>query len=584
MNVFKHNIQKSLVNLKYTFLSSFRFTNMNKLNTITEKSINSVKTDNIQSILNNKYKKVFDSLQEENRKAFSFKEFRFLPEIYNVLERIDISAPTSVQLSVIPKIISNDSNVFFASNTGMGKTLAYLLPIINHLKIEEINSKIKLTQAKKPRALIIVPTRELAQQVEEVAKQFIYEVPLKIKCLFVGQKFTSEKDFLETGVDILISTPERFKKHWNKQNTFITGLKFLVIDELDTLLDAGTEKSLRELVDVALKRGSMNQVNNQSCFKIIFASTTLTTAIEVWLDTLFKNTVLQNNENNQVIIENKLVKLIDKSTNHNLSNVKHQFIHVTDYDKLTILLNTLKEKYSDLKNPIVSPLTKSEKQAIKSGNASTIIFCNSIDCVRKVQYFLKDNGFQASAIHGDIPPFKRQTELYLFKSKSRQILVCTDIIARGLDFPFVYYVYNFDFPKTLSDYVHRAGRTGRAGREGLCISFFRNKDQKLIDQLKECQMTKTPLNIDKSLFSLKNKETMISTDNDTNKVSRVERIKKASISNLKPKKTPTEENIIILKREKQQKLKYKERATNQKEMRNKAFKLKSELRAKLNKK
>ena len=173
MNIFKTSINKSLINLR-TLISSCRFTSINKLNTLSAKPENilkqNVKLDDIQAILSNKYKKTYDNFLDDNKKAFSFKEFRFLPEIYNVLEKIDISAPTSVQLSVIPKIMSNDSHVFFASNTGMGKTLAYLLPIINHLKIEEINSKIKLTETKKPRALIIVPTRELAQQVEEVAK------------------------------------------------------------------------------------------------------------------------------------------------------------------------------------------------------------------------------------------------------------------------------------------------------------------------------------------------------------------------------------------------------------------------------
>jgi superfamily II DNA/RNA helicase len=180
---------------------------------------------------------------EEN--ILSFREFKFIPELYDVLDRLNINAPKSIQSVAIPKIMEK-KNLFFASQTGTGKTFAYLLPILNELKEQEQASGRRLTMEKRPRALIVVPTRELAQQVEEVCKIFIYDLPLKIEAFYVGRKFSSEKDAAYKGIDILISTPERFKNHWGKNNIYSTKLTHVIIDELDTLLDAGNEEFIKK--------------------------------------------------------------------------------------------------------------------------------------------------------------------------------------------------------------------------------------------------------------------------------------------------------------------------------------------------
>lgn len=487
-------------------ISSVKYSNSNQVKS--KKEV--LNRENIYS----KYSNIITILDSISKQALSFKEFRFLPQIYNVLEKMSIISPTSIQNTIIPKLLNSKEHIFFASNTGMGKTLSYLLPIVNHLKINEITTEEILTKEKRPRCIIIVPSRELAQQVEEVAKEFIYDLPLKVKSLFVGQDFSKEREFLEKGVDILITTPERLKRHWVKENVFLTNLNFLVIDELDTLLDAGYSDLLEEMMKISIRRGVYNvenkkKISEEVFFKLIMASTTLTQSIDVWLDEIFNKKDVFLIRNNEYLFESKLIKLIDKSTNHNLSNVKHQFIHVTEYDKFNTLINIVNEKYVKTGcKPVLSSMTVSEKKAHQKGDDSIIIFCNSINCVRKVEYILKENGIEASCIHGDIPPFRRQTELYMFKSKKRKILVCTDIISRGLDFPFVYYVINFDFPISLSDYVHRAGRTGRAGREGLCISLFRRKNEDVVDEIRKSQEMKEPLNIQRSMFSMKNKETL----------------------------------------------------------------------------
>jgi superfamily II DNA/RNA helicase len=405
---------------------------------------------------------------EEN--ILSFKEFKFIPEMYNVMDKLDVFAPTSIQTAAMPSIIAG-KNIFFASQTGTGKTFTYLLPILNELKEQELASKKRLTLEKRPRVLIIVPTRELAQQVEEVCKLFIHDVPLRVEAFYVGKDFTLEREESKKGLDILITTPERFQNHWEKQNVYASKITHLVIDELDTLLDAGNE-------EILLKLCKLGEIDNEYSFKKqkILASATLTPAMEGFLKKAFDG-------------EQNFIKIIDKSTNHNLSNVKHEFLHITDYDKYPTLLKLLNDNIKLLKQ-----------------NFSIIIFCNSIGCARKTEMFLAENNFSTACLHGDIPPNRRKLELLKFKKRSAKILICTDLISRGMDWPFVYLVINFDFPRTLSDYLHRAGRTGRMGTKGVCISFYRKFDFVLIERIKNSHKMQLPMRLDYSMFSRRTSE------------------------------------------------------------------------------
>lgn len=495
----------------------------NKLNSFTEKISEKEKLEN-----------------EKDKSALSFKNFGFMPKIYDTLDKLELFTPTSIQSLVIPKILSRNNNMFFCSNTGMGKTLCYLLPIINFLKLEENSAKGKLTVEFSPRVIILAPTRELVQQIEEVAKLFIYDNPLVVKSSFVGKKLSQEEKEIMNGVDILISTPDRISLHLERQKLKLDNVKYLIVDELDTILDSGKENIIRNFSEIMINLETDILINNKDLInhkndpiyfmhkRIIFVSTTLSNSIEYWIDSIFtlnnSNLNVNINKFNEVFFKNslKIGKFIDKSTNHNLSNVKHEFIHVTDYDKIPTLLKIIKEKqylFDLIGNNKVAKniaISVSEKLAIKNNQSSVIIFCNSINCARKIAHDINEAGFQCSVIHGEVPPFKRQEELFIFKSRRKKILVATDIIARGLDFPWVYYVINFDFPYSISDYIHRAGRTGRAGRSGICYSLYRNSDMKIIDEIKDCNSNKKALYIDKSIFSLKNKEEIIERVNKNN--------------------------------------------------------------------
>jgi superfamily II DNA/RNA helicase len=434
--------------------------------------------------------------QEEN--SLSFKEFNFLPEIYHVLDSLKFYAPTSIQSVAIPKIMTK-KHVFFTSQTGTGKTLSYILPLIHELKMQEKTLNRRLTMTKRPRALIIVPSRELAQQVEEVIKLFVYDVPLVVESFFVGKNYSTEREAAKRGLDILITTPERFKNHWSKNNIYTSRLTNVVVDELDTLLDSGYDEFLKTFSEMMLKKNNEDEededlhspkikqptinLNNNpektmpmdkpNLRQIVYVSTTLTPPVENYLNEMFAH-------------RTDFVKIIDKSTNHNLSNIKHEFMHVTDYNKFPTLLKILADNIRIIKE-----------------NMSIIIFVNNVSCARKVELFLSENNYSTACLHGDIPPIRRKNELAKFKARRAKILVCTDLIARGLDFPFVYLVINFDFPKTVSDYLHRAGRTGRQGRKGIVLSFYRNFNLNVIEKIKKAHQLNLPLEVQNSMYSLR---------------------------------------------------------------------------------
>jgi len=152
--------------------------------------------------------------------------------------------------------------------------------------------------------------------------------------------------------------------------------------------------------------------------------------------------------------------LQEKSTHMNLSNLKHEFIHIADYDKLKPLKLLMKEF----------------KKYQRKHNTSCIVFCNSVQSARAIEHSLAEHGISTASMHGDIPPRLRERNFDRFKQQECEVLVATDLAARGLDIPHVSHVINFDFPKTNADYLHRAGRAGRAGREGTVLSLYREKD------------------------------------------------------------------------------------------------------------
>ena len=187
-----------------------------------------------------------------------------------------------------------------------------------------------------------------------------------------------------------------------------------------------------------------------------------------------------------------IVRLIDKSVNVNFSHIKHNFIQITEFDKLKSLDKVLEERWPH----------------VLGGKDQLVVFCNSVTCSGRIRFHLEARGLKTSLINGALTQRKRREEFYKFKNKKSNVLITTDLMARGIHFEGLKYVLNFDFPTSLSDYLHRAGRTGRNGTHGEVVSFYRKYNYELIDMIKKAHERQLPLMLNKSVFALKNKELM----------------------------------------------------------------------------
>ena len=395
-----------------------------------------------------------------------FSELGLLPGLVECLEKAGIKLPTSIQSQVIPSVLPFKHHHLFTAQTGTGKTLAYMLPTLHLLKSQELAQKKPLTMPLSPRALVIVPNRELTMQLEDVMKLFKHNVRLKALGVMSGQKWGIEEKELREGVDLVFGTPDRIEKHIKNGTMQIGNLAHLVVDETDTLLDAGYSKYIKTLTSLDTK--------------FTFVSATFPKHMQ---DFISKHYSFSQGHNLPYI-----KKFIEAKTHLNLSHLKHEFIQLKEYDKNPSFLQKLQEIHSSVRA------------------SGCMVFCNSIQSARATQHFLNGNGFEAVSLHGEIPPKRRLEYIEKFKSKKAHYLVCTDLASRGLDFPFIKYVIQYDFPKTVSDYVHRAGRTGRAGSSGTVITFYRNKNYPVIKELQSSYEKNKPLNITSSAFSAKNKE------------------------------------------------------------------------------
>jgi superfamily II DNA/RNA helicase len=311
-------------------------------------------------------------------------------------------------------------DILGSAQTGTGKTASFTLPLIDILDSGR-------AKARMPRSLILAPTRELAAQVSESFETFSTNHNLSMALLIGGTSFADQEAALDKGVDVLIATPGRLLDHFERGKVLLQDVKILVIDEADRMLDMGFIPDIERIV-------SYLPVMRQT----LFFSATLSDEI--------------HKIGSKFVMNPKIVEIDRPSTTANT---------ITQW-----LVRTQSQK----KRKMLRDLLRAEQLQ------NAVIFCNRKRDISTLLSSLKRHDFSAVALHGDMTQSARLEALDQFKSGEIPILIASDVAARGLDIPLVSHVFNFDIPSNAEDYVHRIGRTGRAGRTGVAITLVATDD------------------------------------------------------------------------------------------------------------
>ncbi|WP_294819977.1 DEAD/DEAH box helicase [uncultured Flavobacterium sp.] len=360
-----------------------------------------------------------------------FEDLNLLKNIQQALTDEGYEAPTPIQQQAIP-IILEGTDIVGCAQTGTGKTAAFAIPILNSLhRIVGSAKKVKYI-----RTLVVTPTRELALQIGESFDTYGKYTNIRQLTIFGGVNQVSQTDQLRKGVDVLIATPGRLLDLHKQGFINLDHLHTLVLDEADQMLDMGFIHDVKKII-------KLTPDNRQT----LLFSATMPIAIRELADTFLTNP--------------KYVSVTPVSST--AERVKQQIYFVDKGDKRKLLYHLIRNE--NLSNVLVFTRTK-----------------HGADNVVKA---LKKNGVHAEAIHGDKSQNARVRVLDGFKNKEVSVLVATDIAARGIDIESLPYVINFDLPNIPETYVHRIGRTGRAGNEGLAISFCAKDEQPYLKDIEK---------------------------------------------------------------------------------------------------
>ena len=358
-----------------------------------------------------------------------FSELGLSPTTLQAVADTGYTTATPIQAAAIPVALAGQ-DVLGIAQTGTGKTAAFTLPLIDKL----MNGRAK---ARMPRALVIAPTRELADQVASSFEKYAKGTKLSWALLIGGVSFGDQVKKLDRGVDVLIATPGRLLDHFERGGLLMTGVQFMVVDEADRMLDMGFIPDIERIF-------KMTPPKKQT----LFFSATMPPEITRLTKQFLRDPV-------------RIEASRPATTNENITQL------------------LVKVPSSDPKAKRLALRALIEKAHIETG----IVFCNRKTEVDVVAKSLKSHGFDAAAIHGDLDQSQRMKTLAAFRDGSLKILVASDVAARGLDIPAVSHVFNYDVPHHADDYVHRIGRTGRAGRSGITYMLVTPADDKGFDKV-----------------------------------------------------------------------------------------------------
>ena len=374
----------------------------------------------------------------------SFSDLSLDPRVLQAVINSGYTTPTPIQEQAIPSALDG-RDVLGIAQTGTGKTAAFVLPMLTKLSQGR-------ARARMPRSLVLCPTRELAAQVAEQFEKYSANIKLTMALLIGGVSFKDQDKLIDRGVDVLIATPGRLLDHFERGKLMLTGVQFMVIDEADRMLDMGFIPDIERIFKLV-------PFTRQT----LFFSATMAPEI---------TRITQEFLHNPVRVE-----------------VARQASASETIEQAVVLYRpSRRDKADSEKRALLRDLIRGEGEGLTNG----IIFCNRKRDVDIVAKSLKQHGFDAEAMHGDLDQKHRMRILQGFRDGDLKLLIASDVAARGLDIPNVSHVFNFDVPIHSEDYVHRIGRTGRAGRSGKSITLCPPGDEKYLEKIEELVGTAIP--------------------------------------------------------------------------------------------
>ncbi len=369
----------------------------------------------------------------------SFEQLGLMPRLLQAVAAQGYTIPTPIQAQAIPAILEG-RDVMGGAQTGTGKTAAFALPILQNL------SQRGRSKSRRPRCLVLAPTRELAAQVGEFVATYGKNLTLRSTVVFGGVGINPQIDKLRRGVDILVATPGRLLDHVVQGTVDLSEVEILVLDEADRMLDMGFIHDIKRVLKLLPKKRQ----------NLLF-SATYSDEIKRLTDKLLDNPAM-----------------IEVARRNTAAEKVAQVVHPVGLKAKRVLL----------------------AQLVKEGNwERALVFTRTKHGANRLATYLEKSGIGAAAIHGNKSQTARTRALAEFKAGKVKILVATDIAARGLDIDKLPHVVNFDLPNVAEDYIHRIGRTGRAGCSGNAVSLVSADEQKLLRPIERLLGKQIPVDI-----------------------------------------------------------------------------------------
>ena len=369
----------------------------------------------------------------------SFDSLGLSAELLRAVREQGYNTPTPIQIKAIPLILEG-RDIMAGAQTGTGKTAGFTLPLLQRLQSRPVNKKQRAV-----RALVLTPTRELAAQVEQSVETYGRHLPLNSTVIFGGVKINPQITRLRQGVDVLVATPGRLLDHARQKTVDLSQVEVLILDEADRMLDMGFIHDIRRILALLPAKGERQN---------LLFSATFSNEIKK-----LSHQLLNNPELVEVARRNAPIELIE------------QLVHPVDKNRKRELLSHM----------------------IGAQNwRQVLVFTRTKHGANRLAKQLTMDGLSASAIHGNKSQAARTRALADFKKGTVRVLVATDIAARGLDIDQLPHVVNFELPNVPEDYVHRIGRTGRAGNEGAAVSLVSPDEQKLLRDIERLINRKIP--------------------------------------------------------------------------------------------